>query len=553
MVHKYLPLNPIDLPDRQWPSNIITKSPIWCSVDLRDGNQALPNPMNPAQKLEYFQLLCKIGFKQIEVGFPSASKDDFDFVRRLIEEHHIPEDVTIMVLTQCRANLIDETMKSLIGVRKACVHSYIATSELHMKHVFKISPEETIFRAVAATCQIRQLAEQMPESDIRHEFSPEEFTDTDVVFALKICTAVFEEWGQATIEKPMILNLPATVERRPPNQVADMFEYFIRNFPYRDQVLISTHAHNDQGMAVASTEMALLAGADRVEGTLFGHGERTGNTDISTVALNLFSRGINIGLDFFDLSKIVETVQRLTGMTVPSRQPYSGELVFTAFSGSHQDAIKKVINNGRQSWVVPYLILDPNDIGRKYEEIIRITSQSGKGGMAWIMENNFGIKLPSSFQPVFRKVMQNKIDSTGGEVSAEQLMKWFKEEFININSHSIYYLIGYWPNPDQEDPAVIHGRIKIIISQFDYEHEADGNGPVDAFVKALNGLGVNNFEVMEFYDDAITGTGGSDASAMAFVLLKFDSRSIWGVGQGSNIDQAAAQAIISALNRKSQL
>ncbi|MBN1943956.1 MAG: 2-isopropylmalate synthase, partial [Phycisphaerae bacterium] len=331
----------IDLPDRTWPGREITTAPIWCSVDLRDGNQALPNPLSPAAKLEYFQLLCRIGIKHIEVAFPSASRDDFDFTRKLIAEGHIPDDVFIMGLTQCREHLIAKTFESFQGAPRAICHAYVAASDLHMKQVFDLTHEQTIEMAKRSVEQIRDLAAGMADADIRFEFSPEEYTDSNFEFVLELCEAVFETWGRATKEKPLIFNLPATVERRPPNHYADMIEMFCRRFSRRDEIIVSLHAHNDQGMAVAATELALLAGGDRVEGTLFGHGERTGNVDLVVVANNLFSRGIETGLDFSDLEEIARTVERLTGMGVYYRQPYSGELVFTAFSGSHQDAINK--------------------------------------------------------------------------------------------------------------------------------------------------------------------------------------------------------------------
>ncbi|MCD6304281.1 MAG: 2-isopropylmalate synthase, partial [Planctomycetes bacterium] len=405
-VPKYVAPQPIRLPDRQWPDRTIDKSPIWCSVDLRDGNQALPNPLSPDKKLEYFQLLCRIGFKHIEVAFPSAGRDDFQFTRRLIEEGHIPDDVYIMALTQCRPHLIDRTFESLEGVPRAILHAYCATSELHMRQVFGLGRAETLEMVRRAVEQIRALADAMPESDIRFEFSPEEFTDTDIDFALDVCRAAFEAWGKATAEKPMILNLPATVERRPPDQYADMIELFCRRFSPRECVLISLHAHNDQGMAVAATELALRAGGDRVEGTLFGHGERTGNVDLVTLANNLFSRGVDIGLDFSDLNAVAATVERLTGMAIYYRQPYSGQYVFTAFSGSHQDAIRKGMHRLHEApamfgvgWKVPYLHVDPADLGRKFERLIRINAQSGKGGAAWVLEQDYGLQLPRAMLP----------------------------------------------------------------------------------------------------------------------------------------------------------
>lgn len=556
LVPKYLAPQPIDLPDRQWPNRQIEQSPIWCSVDLRDGNQALPNTMNPDQKLEYFKLLCAIGFKHIEVGFPSASQDDFDFVRRLIEERHIPNDVFIMVLTQCREHLIQRTFESLQGVGRAIVHSYIATSDLHVKQVFNLNREQTINRAVEATSQIRNAMWQMPGSDIRYQFSPEEFTDTDLDFALEICTEVFNAWDQATPARPMILNLPATVERRPPYQVADMFEWFESHIKNRESVMISAHAHNDQGMAVASTEMAILAGADRVEGALLGNGERTGNVDISVVALNLLSRGIEIGLDFSNLPEVVETVQRLTGMPVPPRHPYAGDLVFTAFSGSHQDAIKKGMERRNQvpelfgcAWRVPYLHLDPCDLGREYEKMIRINSQSGKGGIAWVMEQDHGISLPKEFQPVVAAVIQARMDQLhGAEVSSDQLRAWFDEDFVNVNSP--YRLEGYWITDDSGSENT-NGLVKIRVKGSLYEVNASGNGPIDAFAKALDKVGINGFQVTHNFAEGSLGQS-TDAIGIAFMPLTFggDSEVWWGVGTHSKTHVAAARGIVSALNRR---
>jgi len=556
---KYTAPEPIDLPDRQWPSRSIVVSPEWCSVDLRDGNQALPNPMNPEQKLEYFELLYTIGFKQIEVGFPSASQDDFDFVRRLIEEGHIPDDVTIMVLTQCRPELITRTMESIQGAERVIVHIYIATSELHMQQVFAMDQQATIEVAVQAARQVREAVALVRGCDINLEFSPEEFTDTDITFALRICKAVFEEWGQATTVKPMILNLPATVERRPPYQVADMFEWFGRHFPYRDRVKISTHAHNDQGMAVASTEMAVLAGADRVEVALFGNGERTGNVAGEIVALNLSFRGIDVGLDFSNLPEIAETVERLTGMPVPPRHPYAGDLVTTAFSGSHQDAIRKTMARLAEAatrflvgWKVAYLPFDPQDLGREYRRMVRINSQSGKGGIAWVMEREFGVILPRVFQSVLGQVVQIRTDATGGEVSSAQLMAWFREEFIEPTEP--YELVGYWVEDDAVSEEITHGTVKIIIDGVLRAVSADGNGPIDAFAKALDQLDINGgFEVAHDFSEGSLGLG-SAATGIAFMPLTFDGDETvwWGVGTHKKTHVAAARGIVAALNRRAR-
>ncbi len=552
-VPKYTPPAVIDLPDRRWPSETLARRPVWCSVDLRDGNQALPNPMDPDQKLEYFQLLCQIGFQHIEVAFPSASQDDFQFTRRLIEENHIPEDVFIMGLTQSRPHLIERTFEAFEGIPRGIVHVYIATSELHMRQVFDLDRDGTLKRAVEAIEQVRALAEAQPESDIRCQFSPEEYTDTDLDFALEICEAVYEAWGKATPEKPMILNLPATVERRPPNHYADMIEWFCRRFSHRDSVQVSLHSHNDQGMAVAATELALLAGGDRVEGTLFGHGERTGNVDLVTVANNLHARGIDTGLDFSDLQKVASTVERLTGMPIYYRQPYSGELVFTAFSGSHQDAVRKGIRQRDTAaerfgvgWKVPYLHVDPSDLGRKFERLIRINSQSGKGGVAWVLEQDYGLELPRAMHPELGAAVQAYSDKVGREITGEEVYHVFQEEFVHPQGP--YELVGYWPRPDDDDPTQVHGEVRIKVDGQERTATADGNGPISAFVHALREFGLAGFAI-EDYDEQAVGHG-ADATAYAYVPLKLeDGRTLFGVGTDTNIDQAAIRAIVAALNR----
>jgi 2-isopropylmalate synthase len=537
---------------RRWPNSQIDTPPVWCSVDLRDGNQALPNPLGPEAKLEYFRLLCAIGFKHIEAGFPSASHDDFDFTRRLIEEKHIPDDVFIMGLTQCREHLIDTTFKAFEGADRCIVHAYVATSELHMKQVFGLDKAQTIDMAAKSVEQIRDLASTMPDSDIRFEFSPEEFTDTEIDFAIDICEAAFEAWGNATPEKKMILNLPATVERRPPNHYADMIEIFGDRFSHRDCVLISVHAHNDQGMAVAATEMGLLAGADRVEGTLFGHGERTGNVDIVTVANNLQARDIETGLDFSNLEEIAATVVRLTGMDIYYRQPYSGELVFTAFSGSHQDAIRKGMNLRETAgekfgvgWKVPYLLVDPADLGREYQELIRINSQSGKGGVAWVLEQDHGLHVPRQMHPQLGNAVQKYSDEVSRELESNEVMDIFRKEFLEPGGP--YKLLRYWPRPDEENPTWIHGEAHISVDDEERTVSAEGDGPVDAFANCMRMVGIS-FRIRD-YDSHAIGKG-SDAKAMAYVPLEFDDGTvIYGAGTDTNIDQAAIKAVLAGLNR----
>lgn len=526
---------------------------MWCSVDLRDGNQALPNPLGPAQKLEYFKLLCQIGIKHIEVAFPSASQDDFDFTRKLVTEGLIPDDVFIMGLTQCRSHLIERTFESFRGARRGIVHLYCATSELHMRQVFGLDRKKTIDMVTKAIKQSRELADSMPDSDIRLEFSPEEFTDTDLPFAVEICQAVLETWGKATAEKPLIFNLPATVERRPPNHYADMIEWFRNHFKPLDKILVSLHSHNDQGMAVAATELALLAGAQRVEGTLFGHGERTGNVDLVVVANNLRSRGVDIGLDFSNLPEIARTVERLTGMPVYYRAPYAGEYVFTAFSGSHQDAIAKGIHRLAEAperfgvgWKVPYLHIDPADVGREFERLIRINAQSGKGGVAWVLEQDFGLKLPKTMHPQIGAAVQKYSDSAGRELTSQEVHGIFQEEFVSPSGP--YELVGYWPRPDKSDPTHIHGEVKVKVNGQEKTLKSDGNGPVSAFVSAMSKLGAPAFTIDDYEEQALGK--GADAQAVAYVPLKLeDGRVVYGVGIHTNIDQAAVRAIIAGLNR----
>jgi 2-isopropylmalate synthase len=552
-IAKYAALAPVELPDRQWPSRTVTKSPQWCSVDLRDGNQALPNPLTPHQKLEYFQLLCSVGIKHIEVAFPSASQDDFDFTRSLIEEGHIPPDVFIMGLSQCREHLIDRTFESLAGASRAVVHLYCATSELHMRQVFGLSRQQTLAMISRAVAQSRQLADAMPKSDIRLEFSPEEFTDTDPAFAVEVCQAVFEAWGRGSVEKPVIFNLPATVERRPPNQYADMIEAFCRKFRPLEKITVSVHSHNDQGMAVAATELALLAGAQRVEGTLFGHGERTGNVDLVVIANNLRSRGVDVGLDFSNLPEIARTVERLTGMPIYYRQPYAGEYVFTAFSGSHQDAIRKGFlklpeapEKFAMRWKVPYLHIDPADVGRKFERLIRINAQSGKGGVAWVLETEYGLKVPKRMHPELGSAVQKFSDEVAREVTSAEVHQIFRDEFVRPKGP--YELVGYWPRPDENDPTQIHGSLKIKVDGKEQTVAADGNGPISAFVHAVRTLGAPAFTIDD-YDEQALGKG-ADAVAVAYVPLKLpDGEVVHGVGIDTNIDQAAVRAIVAGMNR----
>ena len=544
----------IQIKHRQWPDQKTEKAPIWTSVDLRDGNQALPIPMNPQKKLEYFKLLVKIGFKEIEVGFPSASQDDFDFVRQLIEENLIPDDVKISVLTQARSNLIDRTVESLKGAKQAIVHCYVATSDLHGRFVFGLDHNAVKQMAVAGTQMIVDaIACAEMTGKIGYEFSPEEFTDSDIDFVIEVCEAVKETWGESKKEDFM-LNLPATVERRPAYQYADMIEYFCSNYKYRAETTISLHAHNDQGCAVAATEMALLAGADRVEGTLFGHGERTGNLDVATLALNLMARGIDPCLDFSDMSKIVRVVEDASGIEVHPRHPYAGQLVFTAFSGSHQDAIRKgmdikteIANHFACGWKIPYLHIDPADIGRSYEKLIRINSQSGKGGIAFLLENEFGIYPPKAMHPEIGKVVQQTVDASGDEIDSNDLRRIFEDNFVNISGK--YCLVKYW-RMEASRPDLVAIKVTTQISGEDIILEGEGNGPISAVVHALKSCDKVIDFVLDDFSERSLGRS-ADAAAMAFVGIRLDEKGcmIYGAGEDSNIDRAAINALFSALNR----
>jgi len=551
---KYSYPEPIQIKDRQWPDRIITQAPTWTSVDLRDGNQALPVPMNPQQKLEYFNLLIQIGFKEIEVGFPSASQDDFDFVRKLIEGNLIPDDVKISVLTQARVGLINRTVESLIGAKQAIVHCYVATSDLHGRFVFGLDHAAVKTMAINGTQMVVDAVEKAGMTGkIGYEFSPEEFTDSDIDFVIEVCEAVKETWGPAK-QEDFILNLPATVERRPPYQYADMIEYFCRNYKYRSETTISLHAHNDQGCAAAATEMALLAGADRVEGTLFGHGERTGNLDIVTLALNLFSRGIETGLDFSDMSKIVRIVETASSINVHPRHPYGGQLVFTAFSGSHQDAIRKgmeiktdIAEHFKCGWKIPYLHIDPADIGRSYEKLIRINSQSGKGGIAFILENEFGIYPPKAMHPEIGKVVQQVVDASGDEIDSNDLRDIFEENFVNVSGK--YRLIKY-KRMATDNPDMIAMTVTIELYGKKIMLEGQGNGPISAVVNALRCCDqVINFVLDDFSERTLGHS--ADAKAIAFVGIRLDENShlTYGAGKDSNIDRAAINALFCAINR----
>lgn len=554
---KYKPFTPIDLPDRQWPNRVIDHAPIWCSVDLRDGNQALVDPMNLEEKLEYFKTLIAVGFKEIEAGFPSASETEYEILRTLIDGHYIPDDVTIQVLVQARPHLIKKTFEAIDGAKNVIVHFYNSTSTLQRKVVFKTDMDGVIQIAVDGARLIYELTEEEkkrhPEMNIRFEYSPESFTGTEMDNAVEICRRVMEEL-HITKENPIILNLPSTVEGSSPNGYADQIEYFCRHLPNRDAAIISLHPHNDRGEGVAATELALMAGADRVEGTLFGNGERTGNVDVVTLALNMWTQGVDPKLDFHNINKIKEVYERCTKMQVPPRQPYAGELVFTAFSGSHQDAINKgkiyMEESGTPYWEIPYLPIDPADVGREYEPIIRINSQSGKGGTAFILANNYGIKMPKSMHPEFSAVVQKACDEKGKELKAEEVFDLFQQEYRNVCGP--YRLVNYKISEEkneQDDLTHVHfsGELKYK-DNAPVQIEGNGNGPVAAFCDAMNQTEVASYQFVDYSEHAISV--GSDSKAISYIHLKNpQGKDIFGIGVSHNIGYASMKGIICAINR----
>lgn len=554
---KYKPFTPIPLTDRQWPNHVIDHAPIWCSVDLRDGNQALVDPMNLEEKLEYFKTLIAVGFKEIEVGFPSASETEYEILRTLIDGHYIPDDVTIQVLVQARPHLIKKTFEAIDGAKNVIVHFYNSTSTLQRKVVFKTDMDGVIQIAVDGARLIYALTEEEkkrhPEMNIRFEYSPESFTGTEMDNAVEICRRVMEEL-HITKENPIILNLPSTVEGSSPNGYADQIEYFCRHLPNRDAAIISLHPHNDRGEGVAATELALMAGADRVEGTLFGNGERTGNVDVVTLALNMWTQGVDPKLDFHNINEIKEVYERCTKMQVPPRQPYAGELVFTAFSGSHQDAINKgkiyMEESGTPYWEIPYLPIDPADVGREYEPIIRINSQSGKGGTAFILANNYGIKMPKSMHPEFSAVVQKACDEKGKELKAEEVFDLFQQEYRNVCGP--YRLVNYKISEEkneQDDLTHVHfsGELKYK-DNAPVQIEGNGNGPVAAFCDAMNQTEVASYQFVDYSEHAISV--GSDSKAISYIHLKNpQGKDIFGIGVSHNIGYASMKGIICAINR----
>lgn len=544
---KYRPVTPVPLPDRQWPGKVIDKAPFWCSVDLRDGNQALVEPMSPAKKRRMFDLLLEMGFKEIEVGFPAASQTDFDFLRMLIENELIPDGVTIQVLTQAREHLIRRTFEAIKGARSAIVHLYNSTSELQRRVVFGADKNAITKIAVTGARLIKQLADQA-QADGGHiifQYSPESFTGTELDYAVEITEAVMDVW-QPTPAKKMIVNLPSTVEMATPNHYADQIEWFCRHVKKRDSIIISIHPHNDRGTGVAAAELALLAGGDRIEGTLFGNGERTGNVDVITLAMNMMTQGVDPMLRMSDISRIMEVSEDCTQIPVPVRHPYAGELVFTAFSGSHQDAIKKGLTALRQSgsnmWEVPYLPVDPADLGRSYEAVIRINSQSGKGGIAYVLEQEFGMNLPRAMQVELSQSVQKTADASGKELTTAQIWEHFEQDYLKVRAP--YDLVRH-----AFDHGGTAGQMSVTLRTPAGEKtlKGRGNGPIDAFIDALKGI-AEDVQVADYQEHAVGR--GANAKAAAYVEIGGPDGSVCGCGMDEDIAVAALRAVLSAVNRR---
>ncbi|WP_454295203.1 2-isopropylmalate synthase [Salana multivorans] len=564
-IHKYRPFHEqirVDLPDRTWPDARMERAPRWCAVDLRDGNQALIEPMNPARKLEMFELLVEMGFKEIEVGFPAASQTDFDFVRMLIEENRIPDDVVIQVLTQAREHLIERTYEAIAGAKRAIVHLYNSTSTLQREVVFRSDEDGITDIAVTGARFCRKYEESIPDTEVFYEYSPESYTGTELEYAVRVCNAVLEVF-EPTPERKVIINLPATVEMATPNVYADSIEWMCRHLRYRENVVLSLHPHNDRGTAVAAAELGYLAGADRIEGCLFGNGERTGNVDLVTLGMNLFSQGIDPELDFSDIDHIRRTVERCNQMPVPERAPYGGDLVFTAFSGSHQDAIKKGLDamaakataEGKEIdelvWAVPYLPIDPRDVGRSYEAIIRVNSQSGKGGIAYLLSTERDLDLPRRLQIEFSQVVQKHTDSHGTEVTADELWRIFQDEYLPAPADSGLAPWGRFSlrSTKLTSPGDGSGeKLRVTLVDGGEEHEitTHGNGPIDAFTAALATRGVD-VAVRDYAEHALSA--GGDAVAAAYIEAEVGGQVLWGVGIDPSITTASFKAIVSAVNR----
>ena len=549
----------VDLPDRTWPNKRIAKAPRWCAVDLRDGNQALIDPMSPERKLKMFQLLVRMGYKEIEVGFPSASQTDFDFVRILIEENHIPEDVTIQVLTQSRDHLIERTYESLKGAKRAIVHFYNSTSVLQRRVVFGLDKAGIKEIAVNAAKKCLELEATLPGTQIYYEYSPESYTGTELEYAVEVCNAVAEVI-KPTPQRKMIMNLPATVEMITPNIYADSIEWMSRHLTPRDSIILSLHPHNDRGTAIAAAELGYMAGADRIEGCLFGNGERTGNVDLVTLGLNLFSQGIDPQIDFSDIDEIKRTVEYCNQLPVHERSPYGGDLVYTAFSGSHQDAIKKGFDHMHRDakaagvdvddliWAVPYLPIDPKDVGRSYEAVIRVNSQSGKGGVAYLLKTDHNLDLPRKLQIEFSKVVQNHTDSSGGEVTSEQLWEIFKDEYLPAEDASMKW--GRFELRKMRTASEMDGVVNLDVVLRDgageLEAQGTGNGPISAFLDVLGKQGVE-VKLLDYVEHTLSA--GGDAMAAAYIEIEISGRVLWGVGIDGDISTASLKALISAINR----
>lgn len=536
----------VDLPDRQWPSRELTAAPRWCSVDLRDGNQALAVPMNVSQKLELFHAIVDCGFKEIEVGFPSASTTEFTFNRRLIEENRVPDDVWMQVLVQAREDLIERTVESLMGAKKAIIHMYNSTSPAQRRVVFGKSKAEIKDIAVRGATMVRERLDRLEGTELMLQYSPESYSATEVEFALEVSEAVMDVW-EPTPERPMILNLPDTVEVAMPNVYADQIEWTCRNIKNRDSLIVSLHTHNDRSTGVAATELGLLAGADRVEGTLFGNGERTGNLDLIIVAMNLYMHGIDPGLDFSDLNALRNVYERCTGMTVPPRHPYGGELVFTAFSGSHQDAINKGLaewqTGEREHWDVPYLTIDPDDIGREYREVIRVNSQSGKGGVAYLLDSEFGIRLPKNMQREFGPIANETVDKLGREVTGTELKDMFWAEYVERDTP---WKLKRFQTESENGDVTCHATL--LNGDQTVEFDGQGNGPLAALVHGFYNTEAPTFEIANYIEHALGS--GEEASAIAYIKLQFeDGTTRWGSGVDTNINLASVRAVLSALNR----
>lgn len=542
---KYRPYPQVDLPDRQWPSNVITKAPIWCSVDLRDGNQALITPMNLDQKLELFNLLLRLGFKTIEVGFPSASQVEFDFLRKLVNDKLIPDDVTIQILVQAREHLIKRSFEALEGVQSAIVHLYNSTSVAQRKIVFQKEKQEIIDLALNGVDLVKKY-EKEHVGKIALEYSPESFTGTELEFAAEICNAVTARWGISEKRK-VVINLPATVEMATPNVYADQIEWMGRHLDNREHVLISTHTHNDRGTSIAATELALLAGADRVEGTLLSNGERTGNVDIITLALNMYTQGIDTGLDFSNINEVLDVVERCTNMKTHERHPYVGELVYTAFSGSHQDAINKGLAHQRSKedpfWEVPYLPIDPQDVGRTYESIIRINSQSGKGGIAYILEDSYGYHLPKKMHPEIGRIVQKVTDTEARELSNTEILEIFENTYFHPTEH-----ISFVSRSASTRGDAVWCKLEYIYKGEKIISESEGNGPIDACRKALMQKYPNRFSIHSYSEHSCGEK--STATAVAYIEIeREDGERFFGVGKDSDITLASIKALFSAINR----